>query len=96
MCHEIYYSLVNMREQDDWWCNPRGAAKYVPVDQLGATDACGFIPFIVDAKPKHGSPDFTRGVAFEKLGNRAREGGGVGRVRFHMLEVHDVGFGGWM
>merc|ERR1712232_982793 len=33
------------------------AAKYIPVDQLGATDDCGFSPFSVDGKPKHGDPD---------------------------------------
>jgi hypothetical protein len=43
-------------------------AKHIPVDQLDATDACGFSPFSVDVKPKHGSLDFARDVAFEKLG----------------------------
>ncbi|KAI0033643.1 hypothetical protein K488DRAFT_47325 [Vararia minispora EC-137] len=47
------------------------AAKYIPVDQLGATDDCGFSPFSVDAKPRHGGdPDFARTVAFAKI--RAR------------------------
>jgi methionine synthase II (cobalamin-independent) len=46
------------------------AAKYIPVDQLGATDDCGFSPFSIDAKPKHGSPDFARDVAFQKIKNR--------------------------
>jgi len=48
------------------------ASKYIPVDQLGATDDCGFSPFSIDLKPKHGSPDFARDVAFEKIGNRVK------------------------
>jgi methionine synthase II (cobalamin-independent) len=43
------------------------ASKYIPVDQLGATDDCGFSPFSIDVKPKHGSPDFARDVAFKKI-----------------------------
>lgn len=43
------------------------AAKYIPVDQLGATDDCGFSPFSIDAKPRHGSPDAARDVAFRKI-----------------------------
>ncbi|KAJ9654274.1 hypothetical protein H2198_006674 [Neophaeococcomyces mojaviensis] len=46
------------------------AAKYIPVDQLGATDDCGFSPFSIDVKPKHKSPDFAREVAFQKIKNR--------------------------
>jgi hypothetical protein len=46
------------------------AAKYIPTDQLGATDDCGFSPFSIDVKPKHGSPDFARDVAFQKIKNR--------------------------
>jgi methionine synthase II (cobalamin-independent) len=47
------------------------AAKYIPLDQLGATDDCGFSPFSIDVKPKHGEgPDFARGVAFKKITNR--------------------------
>jgi len=49
------------------------AAKYIPLDQLGATDDCGFSPFSLDEKPKHGSPDFARDVAFQKI--TAREQG---------------------
>ena len=48
------------------------AAKYIPVDQLGATDDCGFSPFSIDVKPKHGSPDFARDIAFEKIANRVK------------------------
>ena len=46
------------------------AAEYIPLDQLGATDDCGFSPFSIDVKPKHGSPDVARDVAFEKIRNR--------------------------
>ena len=49
------------------------AAKYIPLDQLGATDDCGFSPFSIDVKPKHGSPDFARDIAFQKI--TAREQG---------------------
>ena len=43
------------------------AAKYIPVDRLGATDDCGFSPFSRDVKPKHGSPDFARDIAIQKI-----------------------------
>ena len=46
------------------------AAKYIPVERLGATDDCGFSPFSRDVKPKHGSPDFARDVAMQKIGAR--------------------------
>jgi methionine synthase II (cobalamin-independent) len=46
------------------------AAKYIPTDQLGATDDCGFSPFSIDVKPKHGSPDFARDIAFQKITSR--------------------------
>ena len=39
-------------------------------EALGATDDCGFSPFSRDIKPKHGSPDFARDVAMQKI--RAR------------------------
>ncbi|KIK56182.1 hypothetical protein GYMLUDRAFT_47398 [Collybiopsis luxurians FD-317 M1] len=49
------------------------ASKYIPVDQLGATDDCGFSPFSIDVKPKHGgNPDFARDVAFEKIAARVK------------------------
>lgn len=48
------------------------AAKYIPHDQLGATDDCGFSPFSIDVKPKHGSPDVARDIAFEKIANRVK------------------------
>ncbi len=43
------------------------ASKYIPKDQLGSTDDCGFSPFSIDVKPKHGSPDVARDVAFRKI-----------------------------
>jgi methionine synthase II (cobalamin-independent) len=46
------------------------AAKYIPKDRLGATDDCGFSPFSVDVKPKHGSPDVARDIAFQKIAAR--------------------------
>ena len=46
------------------------AAEYIPVERLGATDDCGFSPFSRDVKPKHGSPDFARDVAMQKISNR--------------------------
>ena len=48
------------------------ASKYIAVDQLGATDDCGFSPFSIDVKPKHGSPDFARDIAFQKIANRIK------------------------
>lgn len=48
------------------------ASKYIPVDQLGATDDCGFSPFSIDLKPKHGSPDFARDIAFQKIAARVK------------------------
>jgi methionine synthase II (cobalamin-independent) len=46
------------------------AANFIPAEQLGSTDDCGFSPFSIDEKPSHGSPDFARDVAFEKIRNR--------------------------
>jgi methionine synthase II (cobalamin-independent) len=46
------------------------AAKYIPLDQLGSTDDCGFSPFSIDVKPNHGSPDYARDVAFQKIKSR--------------------------
>jgi methionine synthase II (cobalamin-independent) len=46
------------------------AAKYIPVERLGATDDCGFSPFSRDVKPKHGSPDFARDIAMKKIRSR--------------------------
>ncbi len=46
------------------------ASKYIPKERLGATDDCGFSPFSIDVKPKHGSPDVARDIAFQKIKSR--------------------------
>jgi methionine synthase II (cobalamin-independent) len=46
------------------------AADFIPKQRLGATDDCGFSPFSIDEKPLHGSPDYARDVAFEKIAHR--------------------------
>jgi len=43
------------------------AAQSIPVERLGSTDDCGFSPFSIDVKPKHGSPDVARDIAFQKI-----------------------------
>jgi methionine synthase II (cobalamin-independent) len=48
------------------------AAQHIPPDRLGATDDCGFSPFSRDVKPKHGSPDFARDVAMQKIAARLK------------------------
>ncbi|KTR86800.1 hypothetical protein NS354_03350 [Leucobacter chromiiresistens] len=48
------------------------AARFIPVELLGSTDDCGFSPYLIDEKPKHGSPDFARDVAFAKIAARVR------------------------
>lgn len=48
------------------------AANHIPKERLGATDDCGFSPFSLDEKPKHGSPDFARDTAFQKITNRVQ------------------------
>jgi methionine synthase II (cobalamin-independent) len=46
------------------------ASKYIPRERLGSTDDCGFSPFSIDVKPKHGSPDIAREIAFKKIAAR--------------------------
>ncbi|MCJ1313175.1 hypothetical protein MMC25_006852 [Agyrium rufum] len=48
------------------------AARVIGKERIGATDDCGFSPFSIDVKPKHGEggPDFARDVAFRKIRNR--------------------------
>jgi methionine synthase II (cobalamin-independent) len=48
------------------------AAKHIPLERLGSTDDCGFSPFSIDVKPKHGSPDVAREIAFKKIAARVR------------------------
>ena len=46
------------------------AANFIPKERLGSTDDCGFSPFSIDEKPLHGSPDYARDIAFQKIANR--------------------------
>lgn len=46
------------------------AARHIPANRLGATDDCGFSPFSRDVKPRHGSPDFARDIAMQKISAR--------------------------
>jgi methionine synthase II (cobalamin-independent) len=46
------------------------AADFIPKERLAATDDCGFSPFSIDEKPLHGSPDYARDVAFQKIAHR--------------------------
>ena len=46
------------------------ASNFIAKEQLASTDDCGFSPFSIDEKPSHGSPDYARDVAFEKIKNR--------------------------
>ncbi len=46
------------------------ASNFIPKERIGATDDCGFSPFSIDEKPNHGSPDYARDVAFQKITNR--------------------------
>ena len=48
------------------------AANHVPKERLGSTDDCGFSPFSIDVKPKHGSPDAARDIAFRKIAARIK------------------------
>lgn len=48
------------------------AARHIPKARLGSTDDCGFSPFSIDVKPKHGSPDLARDVAFKKIAARVK------------------------
>jgi methionine synthase II (cobalamin-independent) len=46
------------------------ASNFIAKEQLASTDDCGFSPFSIDEKPSHGSPDYARDVAFQKIANR--------------------------
>jgi methionine synthase II (cobalamin-independent) len=48
------------------------AAKYIPQERLAATDDCGFSPFSIDEKPLHGSADYARDIAFQKIASRVQ------------------------
>ena len=66
------------------------AAKYIPVSRLGATDDCGFSPFSRDVKPKHGSPDFARDIAMQKIAARL-EGAALAREELGAATSDAVG-----
>jgi hypothetical protein len=51
-------------------CDLLLASKHIPKERLGSTDDCGFSPFSIDLKPKHGSPDLAREIAFKKIAAR--------------------------
>ena len=72
MCRFINPQSPDVETPEDIRDQILEAAKYIPVDQLGATDDCGFSPFSIDVKPKHGSPDFARDIAFQKIANRIK------------------------
>ncbi len=46
------------------------ASNFMPKERIGSTDDCGFSPFSIDEKPNHGSPDYARDIAFQKIKNR--------------------------
>jgi methionine synthase II (cobalamin-independent) len=46
------------------------ASDFIPKERLGTTDDCGFSPFSIDEKPNHGSPDYAREIAFQKIASR--------------------------
>ena len=46
------------------------AANFIDKQRIGSTDDCGFSPFSIDEKPSHGSPDYARDIAFQKIKNR--------------------------
>jgi len=48
------------------------AADHLPKEQIASTDDCGFSPFSIDVKPNHGSPDYARDVAFQKIESRIK------------------------
>ena len=48
------------------------ASRHIPKERLGSTDDCGFSPFSIDVKPKHGSPDVARDIAFQKIAARVQ------------------------
>jgi methionine synthase II (cobalamin-independent) len=48
------------------------AANFIPKERLGSTDDCGFSPFSIDEKPNHGSPEYAREIAFQKIANRVK------------------------
>ncbi len=72
MCHVGVTNPQNPRvESPQEICDQLiAASKSIPKERLGSTDDCGFSPFSIDEKPNHGSPDYARDVAFQKIKNR--------------------------
>ena len=56
--------LINCAEQST---KSAAAANHIDKQRLGSTDDCGFSPFSIDMKPSHGTPDYARDVAFQKI-----------------------------
>ena len=46
------------------------AANFIDKQRIGSTDDCGYSPFSIDEKPNHGSPDYAREIAFQKIKSR--------------------------
>jgi hypothetical protein len=62
------------------------ASKYIPKERLGATGDCGFSPFSIDVKPKHGLSDVARDIAFQKITSRRGRQDGVRQARCLLKE----------
>ena len=65
-----FMRICHCRANESMSPMPASAASFIPKEQLGATDDCGFSPFSIDEKPSHGSPDFARETAWQKITNR--------------------------
>jgi len=74
MCYVGVISPLNPRvESPEEVCDQLiRAANFIPKERLGSTDDCGFSPFSIDEKPSHGSPEYARDVAFQKIANRVK------------------------
>ena len=73
----VFIGVINPQnprvESAEEVCNELvAAAKHIPKERLGATDDCGFSPFSIDEKPLHGSADYARDIAFQKISNRVQ------------------------
>ena len=65
------------------------ASKHIPRERLGSTDDCGFL-LSVWMKPKHGSPDIAREIAFKKIASRVEgTSDGFGEAR-HGIEIRVI------
>ncbi|KAL9036966.1 MAG: hypothetical protein Q9180_003993 [Flavoplaca navasiana] len=61
------------------------ASKHIAKDQLGGTDDGGFSPFSIDIEPKHGSSDFARDIAMQKI-----------KARFDVARMASEKLGVWI